>query len=99
MFVLPLLASASGVLAVEIKTKIMSIKIDNKKLKSDFLKYKYKLICESGIEISSESLFKKIGISKMTAWRIFEGENISFKNLEKICKEIGTDYYDYYYDV
>jgi len=74
----------------------MNIKIDNAKLKIDFLRYKYKLICESCIEISSESLFKKIGISKMTMYRIFKGEKISVKNLEKICKEIGTDPDGYY---
>ena len=74
----------------------MNIKIDNLKLKSDFFKYKYKLICESGIEISSESLFKKIEISKMTMYRIFKGEKISVKNLEKICEEIGTDPDGYY---
>jgi predicted transcriptional regulator len=96
VFVLPLLALASGVLAVETKNKCMNIKIDNLKLKSDFFKYKYKLICESGIEISSESLFKKIEISKMTMYRIFKGEKISVKNLEKICEEIGTDPDGYY---
>ncbi len=74
----------------------MNIKIDNAKLKIDFLRYKYKLICESCIEISSESLFKKMKISKMTAYRIFKGGMISLKSLEKICKEIGTDPDEYY---